>query len=855
MPVFSIAALAAQVAEGDTGDVPAVATFLVTRSQNTAGADTVLVNVEPIVGPLRSEASDFAALALPSALVEFAPGEAEKTVSISILPDLITNEGDEGFDVVLSNPSAGSIDPSAASAGGVILDDDPIRPQGAETIGTIEQIDVEPTVARVGRDVVHIDVGGTAYVYVAANVGLSDQPGGIQAYRQEPDGQLTFLAIFDGLENRGVNALAPIVVDGDPFLLAGDFPQSGVSPDTVAVYAVGSDGLLTLSDSLPEDGAFFELRAVRDIEPVLIGGRSFFLTGQNKLFGIEVTGTGALVAQDVLEDDDTVNFGGNITEIEQVALDGRTFAVVVSQFEPGITVVEVGPDGTLTPLRTNLGTDDTSFTVPLSVTAANVDGRAFVFATGSSSSDQGITTLELTADGVLTPIARLLDIGEEGVGTFSQLTEMTTFEYEGRTFLVGLGGFDGFQRNRLNLLEVEANGELVYVARALPDDDNVLGKGSGTFVDVEVDGEDVFAFLSGGDNDIILSTFDLSPQLQDYLASEPGPVGTSDEYEVAEDEVLEVSAPGVLANDGDVDGDALTAELVSDVSNGTLDLEADGSFAYAPAADFNGTDGFVYTVSNETGGVSAPATVTLTVTAVDDAPVAEPDVGTLTANGVLVVGPAVGVLANDSDVDGDALTAELVLGPTNGVLDLAADGSYVYTPDEDFAGADEFIYRAIDEGGLPSAPVAVELTIEPDAGGPKVQSLGPPSERIEYPGGLCVLTGFDVDGGGEGTADTLALSFGGSDLALSTTQELLDFVLEIETDGDGRTDAFVFEDDLVFALARDVEGALTDAVVLQDVVGRDGLTLERLQEARVDEAFQFDDEDDTILGVVTPELL
>ena len=102
------------------------------------------------------------------------------------------------------------------------------------------------------------------------------------------------------------------------------------------------------------------------------------------------------------------------------------------------------------------------------------------------------------------------------------------------------------------------------------------------------------------------------------------PVAADDAYSTAEDTALTVAAPGVLGNDTDPDGDPLTAVLVSGPSHGTLTLNADGSFTYTPAANFNGTDSFTYRASDGTAD-SNLATVTITVTAVNDAPAATDD--------------------------------------------------------------------------------------------------------------------------------------------------------------------------------------------------------------------------------------
>jgi VCBS repeat-containing protein len=99
-------------------------------------------------------------------------------------------------------------------------------------------------------------------------------------------------------------------------------------------------------------------------------------------------------------------------------------------------------------------------------------------------------------------------------------------------------------------------------------------------------------------------------------------VAWEDGYGTDEDITLTVEAPGVLGNDSDADGDALTAVLDTDVSHGVLTLHEDGSFTYVPGADFNGTDEFRY-VANDGLASSAVATVTLTVAPVNDAPVAD----------------------------------------------------------------------------------------------------------------------------------------------------------------------------------------------------------------------------------------
>src|SRR5439155_1325633 len=99
------------------------------------------------------------------------------------------------------------------------------------------------------------------------------------------------------------------------------------------------------------------------------------------------------------------------------------------------------------------------------------------------------------------------------------------------------------------------------------------------------------------------------------------PQAADDSYTTNEDTTLSVAAPGVRANDVDVDGDSLTLTVTGGPSHGTLTLNQDGSFGYVPAANFSGSDTFTY-VLNDGSVDSAPATVTITINPVNDAPVA-----------------------------------------------------------------------------------------------------------------------------------------------------------------------------------------------------------------------------------------
>ena len=175
--------------------------------------------------------------------------------------------------------------------------------------------------------------------------------------------------------------------------------------------------------------------------------------------------------------------------------------------------------------------------------------------------------------------------------------------------------------------------------------------------------------------------------------------------------VVEDSAPSaiqVLANDSDADGNPLIITAVGAPAHGTTAFSA-GSVAYTPAPDYFGPDSFTYTVSDGIGG-TALGTVSVSVTNVNDSPVAASESYSATEDTPLTVGVS-GVLANDTDVDGNALTAILVTGAAHGSLTLNPNGSVTYVPTTNFAGSDGFTYAARDTFGAVSAATSVSITV------------------------------------------------------------------------------------------------------------------------------------------------
>ncbi len=182
------------------------------------------------------------------------------------------------------------------------------------------------------------------------------------------------------------------------------------------------------------------------------------------------------------------------------------------------------------------------------------------------------------------------------------------------------------------------------------------------------------------------------------------PIANPDIATVAEDGTVIIP---VLTNDTDPEGHPLIITAVTQGVNGTVTNNGT-TVTYKPNANYNGPDSFTYTVSDGQAPTPGTAigTVTMTVTPVNDAPVAVANVYAVNKQTIFTV-PVNGVLANDTDVDGNPLTAEQRSNPS-GTVSLNADGSFTYTTTASYVGTRVFRYRAND-GLLNSAIVNVTL--------------------------------------------------------------------------------------------------------------------------------------------------
>ena len=185
----------------------------------------------------------------------------------------------------------------------------------------------------------------------------------------------------------------------------------------------------------------------------------------------------------------------------------------------------------------------------------------------------------------------------------------------------------------------------------------------------------------------------------------PDPV--DDSFVTNEDTILEGN---VASNDSDIDGDSFFAALATTPQNGEVVLGDDGVFSYSSNPHFHGTDSFTYSLTDGIDESATTAVVSIVINAINDLPHAQDDLVVAFINQPRDVAADDGVLANDFDIDGDALTARLVQPPTNGQIELNDDGSLMYSPNTDYVGSDSFTYSAHD-GTDNSLPATVNIIV------------------------------------------------------------------------------------------------------------------------------------------------
>ncbi|HCE5136940.1 TPA: tandem-95 repeat protein [Vibrio parahaemolyticus] len=249
----------------------------------------------------------------------------------------------------------------------------------------------------------------------------------------------------------------------------------------------------------------------------------------------------------------------------------------------------------------------------------------------------------------------------------------------------------------------------------------IIDKGNGTLVDngdgtwtftpqIDDDTEASFTFDIIDDEDLVVSA---SANL-DILPINDAPNAENDVITTGEDTAVTID---VLVNDSDVEGDVLSIQSASVPSEqGSVDI-VDGKLVFTPAENFNGEATISYIVTD--GDLTDEAKVSVTVTPVNDSPVAVDDTTSIQEDTAVTID----VLTNDTDVDGDKLSIESASVPKEQGTVEVVDGKLVFTPAENFNGQAEITYTVTDGQLTDEAKVTVTVNPVNDAPTIKVDAV------------------------------------------------------------------------------------------------------------------------------------
>jgi gliding motility-associated-like protein len=205
------------------------------------------------------------------------------------------------------------------------------------------------------------------------------------------------------------------------------------------------------------------------------------------------------------------------------------------------------------------------------------------------------------------------------------------------------------------------------------------------------------------------------------------PKALNDLITINEDQIISNT---VATNDFDPNANSLTFTVLSSVSNGVISFNTDGTYTYTPSLNYNGTDTLTYNVcDNGFGTLCDTAQLIIRINPINDAPIAINDTNS-TLEDLSVSGT---IAPNDSDIDGDALSFNVLTQPKNGTILLNTDGTYTYNPNANYFGVDTMIYKVCDNGNpslcdtalliititsVNDAPIAINDTVVTDINTP-----------------------------------------------------------------------------------------------------------------------------------------
>ncbi|BCG19433.1 hypothetical protein HLBS07_32850 [Vibrio alginolyticus] len=351
----------------------------------------------------------------------------------------------------------------------------------------------------------------------------------------------------------------------------------------------------------------------------------------------------------------------------------------------------------------------------------------------------------------------------------------------------------------------DLDGDQLTALNLATDDENITitDNGDGTYTltpDADFNGDITFTFDVSDGDDVVSTNLEL---LVSPVNDAPEPQDQA--FTVGEDGVLTFTDADLLTGATDIEGDDLSVEGVTYTgADGVLTDNGDGTYSFAPNENFNGDVNFTFDVSDGTDTVTA--NIDVSVTPENDPPVAGSTAYTVHEDNSITISNEQ-LLANSSDIEGEVAIDSVSYSGNDGVLEINGDGTYTFSPNENFSGEVSLDVVVVDEDGATDSTTAGITVIEvndPPIAGPTAYTIDE-DQVLTFSESQVLLNASDV----EGDVELVGISYDGPDGIFSVNGDgTCSFAPNENFNGQVQLDVTI----------RDEDGAEVDTYITVDVL-------------------------------------
>ncbi|WP_104024787.1 tandem-95 repeat protein [Vibrio hyugaensis] len=351
----------------------------------------------------------------------------------------------------------------------------------------------------------------------------------------------------------------------------------------------------------------------------------------------------------------------------------------------------------------------------------------------------------------------------------------------------------------------DLDGDQLTALNLATDDENITitDNGDGTYTlmpDADYNGDITFTFDVSDGNDVVSTNLELT-----VSPVNDAPEPQDQAFIVGEDGVLTFTDGELLAGATDIEGDDLSVEEVTYTgTDGVLTDNGDGTYSFAPNENFNGEVSFTFDVSDGTDTVTA--NIDVTVTPENDPPVAGSTSYTVHEDNSITISNEQ-LLANSSDIEGEVAIDGVSYSGSDGVLEINGDGTYTFSPNENFNGEVTLDIVVVDEDGATDSTTAGITVLEvndPPIAGPTAYTIDEDSV-LTFNESQVLLNASDV----EGEVELVGINYDGPDGIFSVNGDgTCSFAPNENFNGQVQLDVTI----------RDEDGAEVDTYIAVDVL-------------------------------------